>query len=65
MIDELNLSPTGWVIFFVVTVVLLIVALRRESYFKLDSEPLEPKEDKTPDTTVQARYGAVMQIERH
>lgn len=65
MIDELNLSPTGWVIFFVVTVVLLIVAIRRESYFTLDSEPLEPKEEKTPDTTVQARYGAVMQIERH
>ena len=65
MIEELNLSPMGYLVFFVVAMVLLIVALRRESYFKLDSEPLEPKEDKTPDTTVQARYGAVMQIERH
>lgn len=65
MIDELNLSPMGYLVFFVVAMVLLIVALRRESYFTLDSEPLEPKEEKTPDTTVQARYGAVMQIERH
>lgn len=65
MIDELNLSPMGYVIFFVVAVILLIAAIRRESYFTLDCEPIEPKEDKTPDTTIQARYGAVMQIERH
>lgn len=44
MIDELNLSPVGYLVFFVVAIVLLIVALRRESYFTLDSEPLEPKE---------------------
>ena len=65
MIDELNLSPTGWVIFFVVTVVLLIVAIRRESYLTLDCERLEPREDNPRDEVVGARYGAVMQIERH
>lgn len=64
MVEELNLSPTGWVIFFVLAIVLLIVALRRESYFTLDSEPLEPREN-SRDEVVGARYGAVMQIERH
>lgn len=65
MIDELNLSPMGYLVFFVVAMVLLIVAIRRESYFTLDSEPLEPREDNSRDEVVGARYGAVMQIERH
>ncbi|WP_164683908.1 hypothetical protein [Streptococcus hyointestinalis] len=64
MIDELNLSPMGYLVFFVVAMVLLIVAIRRESYFTLDSEPLEPREN-SRDEVVGARYGAVMQIERH
>ena len=65
MINELNLSPTGYVIFFVLAMVLLIVALRRESYLELDSERFEPKKDNHRDEVVGARYGAVMQIERH
>lgn len=65
MIEELNLSPMGYLVFFVLAIVLLIVALRRESYFTLDSEPLEPKEGNSRDEVVGARYGAVMQIERH
>ena len=36
MIDELNLSPMGYLVFFVVAMVLLIVAIRRESYLTLD-----------------------------
>lgn len=44
MIDELNLSPVGYVIVFVLAIIMLIVAIHRESYFTLDSERLEPKE---------------------
>lgn len=44
MIDELNLSPMGYLVFFVVAMVLLIVAIRRESYLTLDCERLEPRE---------------------
>ena len=65
MIEELNLSPMGYLVFFVVAMVLLIVAIRRESYFTLDCERLEPREDNPRDEVVGARYGAVMQIERH
>lgn len=65
MIDELNLSPVGYVIVFVLAIIMLIVAIHRESYFTLDSERLEPKEDNHRDEVVGARYGAVMQIERH
>ena len=43
MIDELNLSPMGYLVFFVVAMVLLIVAIRRESYLTLDRERIEPK----------------------
>ena len=45
MIDELNLSPMGYLVFFAGAIVLLIVAIRRESYFTLESEPLDPKEN--------------------
>lgn len=65
MIDELNLSPVGYVIVFVLAIIMLIVAIHRESYLTLDCERLEPKEDNHRDEVVGARYGAVMQIERH
>ncbi|MDD6384547.1 MAG: hypothetical protein PUG13_03935 [Streptococcus hyointestinalis] len=65
MIDELNLSPTGWVVFFVIVIGLLVAIVRRRSYLTLDCERLEPKEDNHRDEVVGARYGAVMQIERH
>ena len=65
MIDELNLSPTGWVVFFVIVIGLLVAIVRRRSYLTLDCERLEPREDNPRDEVVGARYGAVMQIERH
>ena len=65
MIDELNLSPTGWVVFFVIVIGLLVAIVRRRSYLTLDCERLEPKEDNHRDEVVGARSGAVMQIERH
>ena len=65
MIDELNLSPVGYVIVFVLAIIMLIVAIHRRSYLTLDRERIEPKEDNHRDEVVGARYGAVMQIERH
>ena len=65
MIDELNLSPTGWVVFFVIVIGLLVASVRRRSYLTLDCERLEAKEDNHRDEVVGARYGAVMQIEIH
>ena len=65
MIDAPNLSPTGWVVFFVIVIGLLVAIVRRRSYLTLDCERLEPKEDNHRDEVVGARYGAVMQIERH
>ena len=62
MIDELNLSPTGWVVFFVIVIGLLVAIVRRRSYLTLDCERLEPKEYNNRDEVVGARYGAVMQI---
>ena len=65
MIDDLNLSPASSVELIVISTVIVIVLIRHRSYVTLDRERIEPKEDKHRDEVVGARYGAVMQIERH
>ena len=65
MIDDLNLSPTECVALIIISTVILIVLIRHRSYLTLDRERIEPKEDTHRDEVVGARYGAVMQIERH
>lgn len=65
MTDDLNLSPAWCVALIIISTVILIVLIRHRSYLTLDRERIELKEDNRRDEVVGARYGAVMQIERH